>query len=168
MALLWCTLLRRWHDAVWVCGPGPPALAGVGKWVVTGNVVGGWRKCYHLLVAQVQVNFRAPEEKLALVERARGALARNAWLLEAVDEKLARDGLVSAASVADPGVVAPPVRPVSVRAPRGCRVVGVSRSARVLAEGSLLRRSEEALASIGAEDAQPIPGQVTVEEALAS
>jgi len=38
----------------------------------------------------------------------------------------------------------------------------------VLAEGSLLRRSEEALASIGAEDAQPIPGQVTVEEALAS
>lgn len=94
-------------------------------------------------VQQVQVNLRVAPGELEAIERARGGMPRNAWLRRAA---LAAAG----APVAEAVPVERVARPVSVRAPRGCRVVGVPRGL----------REPEAPAVI--------PGQVTVDEVLAS
>lgn len=62
---------------------------------------------------RVQINLRCSEEQLALIDAARGSVPRNRWMVEAVVRR------VEALAAAD-GRSAP-----SVRAPRGCRVVGV-------------------------------------------
>jgi hypothetical protein len=78
--------------------------------------------CYLAGMDAKQVNLRLPAELLAEVERVRGRTPRNTFLTSAVQRALAD--------------YEPPTpietRPTSVRAPKGCRVVGVPAEARGL------------------------------------
>lgn len=122
-----------------VCGRGSPSW----RVVEVGNGLRVAWMCYLFGMVQVQINLRCSPEQLAVIEAARGSLKRNAFCVEAI---LARAAEVGVAPVRVMPVEAPLSRP-SVRAPRGCRVVGVPAALR--------------------ESPPVIPGQLTAEEVIA-
>lgn len=78
--------------------------------------------CYLVGVDVTQVNLRLPNDVLAEVDRVRGTTKRNTFLTLAVSRALSE--------YEPPEPVT--TQPTSVRAPRGCRVVGVPAEARAL------------------------------------